>query len=126
MKSLLWLAALAFSTTLAIPANVIVAWDPSPPAEGVSIYRIYEQTAALNFVQLGSTTNSQGTISLLDGVHSIHVTAVNQNGESAKSNPALVIVVINDVASSTTNKPSAPLGVRMLSRAPLGSATLLP
>lgn len=64
------------------PVSLAVAWEhPTAVAQGVTGYRVY-----LDDVLAASPTGLTATVSVADpGVHTVQVSAVNLDGESART-----------------------------------------
>jgi len=104
MKLLTATLALLLSAGLAAAQNsVSLEWDPNPPAEGVSGYRIYQKITtpapgpiggttpppAITWKLVGTATEPKFTVpNVPAGTTTYTVTAFNPGGESGRSNEA--------------------------------------
>jgi len=88
MKSLLSICFLLLGLHSAAAREIVLAWDPNPPADEVTEYRVYEMTGA-GWALLGSTETPQWTVGDREpGYYEFAVTAVNYWGESVRSESA--------------------------------------
>ena len=105
MKSLVLSLALMFSSAHA--AEVMVTWDANPAVENVTEYVVYVDDA-----EASRTGATLAAVDVAPGAHVFEVSAVNQWGESARSDPVstppassapgVVVVVVPPVTVSVT------------------------
>ena len=82
MKSLVLSLALMFSSAHA--AEVMVTWDANPAVENVTEYVMYVDDA-----EVSRTGTTSAAVDVDPGAHVFEVSAVNQWGESERSNPVV-------------------------------------
>ena len=91
-----WLSAILLAMpVMAQGADVTVTWDANPAAENVTEYVVYVDDA-----EASRTGATLAAVDVAPGAHVFEVSAVNQWGESARSDPV-----------STPPASSAPVSV---------------
>lgn len=89
-------------------ASILVTWNANDPAEGVTGYNIYDKVGSGATVKVGTVAAvTTFTIpSVVDGTHTVTVTAFDASGnESAPSDPASITV--------DTTAPTKPSNLRL-------------
>jgi hypothetical protein len=101
MKLITAALALLLSAGLSMAHTVQLEWDPNPPGETVTGYKIYEKTASdteppvITWKLIGQTAANltKASIEAPAGIHIYAVSAFNALGESERSNEVFASII---------------------------------
>ena len=88
-------------------ASLLVTWNANDPAEGVTGYNIYDKVGTGLNVKVGTVSTTTFTIpSVVEGTHTVTVTAFDAAGN--ESPPSLPVSILVD-----TIAPTAPTNLKI-------------